>query len=127
MIENGYLKFKQQKTNEYERLKLNNNALEILSSQRKSDGKYRLLVFNLPGNVTINRQLRKWISKTKINKHISFHCSRHTFATLCLTYDVDIYTVSKLLGHRNIQTTQIYAKLIDKKKDEAIDKLPTLS
>ena len=49
-------------------------------------------------------------------KHITFHCARHTFATLCLTYDIDLYTVSKLLGHRDIKTTQIYAKLIDKKK-----------
>ena len=61
-----------------------------------------------------------------IEKNISFHTSRHTFATLSLTYDVDIYTVSKLLGHSDVRITQIYAKLIDKKKEEAIDKLPTL-
>ena len=61
-----------------------------------------------------------------IKKKITFHCARHTFATMCLTYDVDIYTVSKLLGHRDLKTTEIYAKLIDKKKDEAIDRLPDL-
>ena len=57
-------------------------------------------------------------------KHITWHSGRHTFATLTLTHDIDLYTVSKLLGHKEIKTTQIYAKLIDKKKDEAVDKLP---
>ena len=61
-----------------------------------------------------------------INKNISGHCARHTFATLCITRGVDIFTTSKLLGHSNVNTTQIYAKLIDKKKDDAIKKLPKL-
>lgn len=74
----------------------------------------------------ISRVVARWAVLAGINKHITFHCARHTFATLCLTYDIDLYTVSKLLGHRDIKTTQIYAKLIDKKKDEAIDKLPKI-
>ena len=70
--------------------------------------------------------LRKWIKDAEIEKEISFHCARHTFATMCLTQEVDIFTVSKLLGHKDLESTQIYAKLIDKKKDEAIDKLPEI-
>ena len=61
-----------------------------------------------------------------ITKHITWHSGRHTFATLALTHDIDLYTVSKLLGHKEIKTTQIYAKLVDKKKDEAVDKLPII-
>ena len=54
---------------------------------------------------------------------VFFHVSRHTFATMMLTLDVDIYTTSKLLGHKNISTTQIYAKIIDQKKDEAVNRV----
>ena len=54
---------------------------------------------------------------------VLFHQSRHTFATMMLTLDVDIFTTSKLLGHKNISTTQIYAKIIDQKKDEAVNRV----
>ena len=67
-----------------------------------------------------------WVIKAGITKHITFHCGRHTYATLLLTYGVDIFTVSKLLGHKNIKNTQIYAKIIDKKKREAVNKLPQI-
>lgn len=56
-----------------------------------------------------------------------FHCLRHTHATMMLTLGVDLYTVSKLLGHTNIQTTQIYAKLVDESKKKAIDLIPNIS
>ena len=51
----------------------------------------------------------------KIDKKISYHCSRHTFATIMLTLGADLFTTSKLLGHANVTTTQIYGKIIDKK------------
>lgn len=56
-----------------------------------------------------------------------FHKARHTHATMMLTLGVDLYTVSKLLGHTNIQTTQIYAKLVDESKKKAIDLIPNIS
>ncbi|RJV15663.1 recombinase [Bacteroides sp. AF26-10BH] len=56
-----------------------------------------------------------------------FHQRRHTHATMMLTLGVDLYTVSKLLGHTNIQTTQIYAKLVDESKKKAIDLIPNIS
>ena len=54
-----------------------------------------------------------------IKKHITFHCFRHSYATLQLAGGTDIYTVSKMLGHTNVKTTQIYAKIVDAKKEEA--------
>ena len=73
-----------------------------------------------------NLIIANWVLKAGIKKHVTLHVARHTYATLLLTYNVDIFTVSKLLGHTDVKTTQVYAKLIDKKKDEAIDKLPKL-
>lgn len=58
---------------------------------------------------------------------VLFHCFRHTHATMMLTLGADLYTVSKLLGHKNIATTQIYAKIVDKKKEEAIGLIPNLT
>ena len=56
-----------------------------------------------------------------------FHTARHTHATMLLTLGVDLYTVSKLLGHTNIQTTQVYAKLVDESKKKAIDLIPNIT
>ena len=65
---------------------------------------------------------RKYLHKN--GRIFTFHCSRHTFATMMLTLGVDIYTVSKLLGHRRVTTTQIYGNIVDKKKREAVDMIP---
>lgn len=58
---------------------------------------------------------------------VLFHVARHTHATMMLTLGVDLYTVSKLLGHTNIQTTQIYAKLVDESKKKAVALIPNIT
>lgn len=80
-------------------------------------------VFTLPCEATINETLKTWAKKAKIKKSISFHCSRHTFATSLLTKGADLYTVSKLLGHTDIAITQVYAEIVNQKKVDAIDLL----
>ena len=68
-------------------------------------------------------ELPKWISDAGITKHITFHCFRHTYATLQIAAGSDIYTVSKMLNHSNVQTTQIYAELVGEKKVETISRI----
>ena len=70
-----------------------------------------------------SKDLRDWLKAAGITKHITFHCFRHTFATLQLFYGTDIYTVSKLLGHRELKTTQIYTKVVDDTKRRAVNKI----
>ncbi len=79
--------------------------------------------FYLPAPATISLTLSNWVKAAGINKHITFHCARHTFATMMLTLGADIYTTSKLLGHNHVATTEIYAKVIDKKKFESMNNL----
>ena len=86
-------------------------------------GGYQEPFFNLPAPSTICLILSNWVKAAGINKHITFHCARHTFATMMLTLGSDIYTTSKLLGHNHVATTEIYAKVIDKKKFESMSNL----
>lgn len=70
-----------------------------------------------------NRELLKWSVAAGISKHITFHSFRHTYATLQLLAGTDLYTVSKMLGHKDLKTTQIYAKIVDETKRRATDKI----
>lgn len=70
--------------------------------------------------------LRRWVKDAGITKHITFHCFRHTFATLQIARGIDIYTVSKQLSHRFVSTTEIYAELVDEKRRESANVLSLL-
>lgn len=74
----------------------------------------------------MNVGLFRWMTFAGIQKKITFHCARHTHAVLLLENGTDIYTVSKMLGHRELKTTQIYAKIVDSKKLEAVNAIPKL-
>lgn len=76
-----------------------------------------------PSICRANRALKHMAKRAGIKKNISFHCSRHTFATLILTAGSDIYTASRLLGHSNIHTTEIYANVVMEKKVDAVNLL----
>ncbi len=67
--------------------------------------------------------MKDWLTASGIKKKISFHNFRHSYATLQLANGTDIYTVSKLLGHKNVATTQIYTKVLDKNKIEAANRI----
>ena len=118
-----YLKFTQKKTKGAETLPIPEQAVKILGERNDSQQEiFSLLQYSAWNNI----RLREWVLKAGIAKKITFHCARHSFATLQLSMNTDIYTVSKLLGHRHLKTTEIYAKVIDKKKIEAARRIPDL-
>jgi site-specific recombinase XerD len=89
----------------YEYLQEDGKLLPVISNQKMNE--YLLEIANLCG----------------INKKITCHTGRHSFATLCLTEGMSIESVSKLLGHTKIKTTQIYARIIDRKLSDDMDQL----
>ena len=116
----------QKKTKEAISLPLSQEAIKQLP--KREDAKEDDIIFKKL--ITLGRTneiLPKWAEQAGIKKHITFHTARHTHATMLLTLGVDLYTVSKLLGHTNIQTTQIYAKLVDESKKKGIDLIPNIA
>jgi site-specific recombinase XerD len=132
-IKGGFLEFTQKKTGRPERLPLCEQAIAILEEQRKTTRSERITphqpqdaVFPLPRQSTIDKVLKKWGEKAELEKPMSMHKARHTFAVMSLSSGIDIYTTSKLLGHKNLATTQIYARVVDEKKRKAVEMLPTI-
>ncbi len=105
---------------------LSENALNWLPERNGAPDTSRVfyLLPDQPGNADV--RLRTLVKNAGITKRVSFHVGRHTFATLTLTYGADLYTVSKLLGHCNIRTTQIYAKIVDENKRKAVNLIPKI-
>jgi integrase len=118
-----FIRFRQQKTKGAETLPISNQAKELIGE--KGDSEERIFK-GLKYSAWHNLKLQQWVMKAEISKTITFHCARHTFATLQLANGTDIYTLSKLLGHRELKTTQVYAKIIDQKKVEATNAIPYL-
>ena len=110
--------FTQQKTKGVQYMPISDQAYQLCGERGEPD---RLVFEGLQDPSWINKQLERWIKAAGITKHITFHCFRHTYATLQLTNGTDIYTVSKMLGHTKVTTTQIYAKIVDEKKEQAAD------
>lgn len=106
-----------QKTDTETMLPISDEALQLCGE--RTEGK----VFRGLTRSMVNYPLRKWIAAAGIKKHISFHCFRHTYATLQIASGTDIYTVSKMLVHKNVTTTQIYADLVNDKKRETVDRI----
>lgn len=116
--------FRQQKTKGVEYLDINAQAVEMMG-KRKADGEQ--IFSGIPQNqTTVNEVIKRWVLRAGIRKNITFHCARHTFAVMMLAIGTDIYTVSKLLGHRDLATTQIYARVLDKSKQQAVQNIPDI-
>jgi integrase len=120
-----FISYTQKKTKKWENLPLSREAMKFLPERRTASDSD--LVYAIRSGGYENSIIKTWAASAGIDKRVSFHASRHTAATLLLSLEVPIETVSKILGHADIKTTQIYAKVIDKSKRDAMDRLDGLT
>jgi len=122
------IRFKVQKTQRWEKLTLGAQSLKYLDEAKKfhkdrSVGDNR--VFLIPSLSQSLNVLHAWGDAASIPFNLSFHCGRHSFAVMSIKNKVDLFTLSKLMGHSSVKMTEIYAKVVDETKVEAMDKLPS--
>lgn len=129
-IKKDRLVSRREKTDQKIDIKLKENILTLLGKRRKNQDP----VFNLTnekGNYIsdngVNKCLKNWVKRAKIDKHITFYCGRHTFATQLLQYGANLKTVADALGHTNTRNTIKYLNYIDNLKDDAVDNVPDLN
>jgi integrase len=123
--DDGYkIVFHQQKTKGLQYLDISKQARSYLGKRGNPDDR---VFVGLAYSSYMNIEISKWMMRAGITKNITFHCARHTFAVLQLSLGTEIFTLSKLLGHSEIKTTQIYAQIIDEKKREAVNKIPDIN
>lgn len=113
-----YLDFKCVKTQRQTQVPIGDDAYELIQPQ--TTDKYIFSGFN---RTMTYRVMQDWIKECGIKKHITFHCFRHTYASLQLELGTDIYTVQHLLNHKNVSTTQIYAYMLIRKHEKQLIEL----
>ncbi|MFV5685107.1 site-specific integrase [Flavobacterium sp. GB2R13] len=116
--------FRQEKTDGVEYLYISIQARELLQTRQSPIDR---VFTGLKYSAVYNNEIVRWCNRAGISKHITFHSARHTNAVLLLENGADIYTVSKRLGHREIRTTAIYAKIVDQKMKEASNLIPNIN
>lgn len=119
--ENGSLKLRKKmvKTQREVEVYVNTTAANMLPPRGSDKDK----VWALPATISSQRYVKAWAEAAGVKKHVTPHVARHSFATLNLTRGNDVYTVSRLLGHMHVRTTEIYVKVIDEKRREAADRI----
>jgi integrase/recombinase XerD len=123
--ESGWkITFHQQKTKGLLYLDISEKTRSYLGKEGSPE---ETIFFGLHYSTYLNFELSKWLIKAGIEKDITFHCARHTFSVLQLTMGTKVYTLSKLLGHTSVKTTEIYSNITDDLKIEAANKIPDLN
>lgn len=121
-INNNVLKHIQAKTSSPVSINLNESAMVLLGTPNDAIEH----VFNLPSHTACLKNLKSWTKKAEINKKITWHCARHSFATNIIVYGADISSASALLGHNSYKYTQKYVRVVESLKERAVQNLPTL-
>ena len=112
-----------EKSGEEAKVSLNKTALSFLPEQGENDE----LIFTLPSHTGALKTLKNWLKKSAIQKHITWHCARHTFATNLIYYKADVTIVSKLLAHTSLKHTQRYTHIAEELKRNAVNNLPGIN
>ncbi|MDE6754807.1 MAG: site-specific integrase [Muribaculaceae bacterium] len=128
---NRLLRFEQAKTKGHSTasgvvIPLNDGLLKLIGEPDNEKGKDSL-IFPLPSHTMCLKALRHWVSRAGIDKHITWHCARHSFAVNILNNGANIKTVASLLGHSGLKHTEKYTRAVDSLKQEAINSLPELA
>lgn len=126
---NRVLKFRQSKTKRHSSnsgvtIPLNDSLLSIIG--QKDEAATDDYIFHLPSDTMCLKALKHWTKKAGIDKHITWHCGRHSFGTQLLSNGANIKVVSSLLGHSSLRFTEIYVRAVDELKKEAINSLPDI-
>jgi len=119
---NRLLSVTQSKTGRKIANKIHPSAAAILGAPGKKEEK----VFILPSHTACLKDLKSWLKDAKIEKHITWHCARHSFGTNIIFYGADVNTASNLLGHASLKYTQRYTHVVKSLKEKAIDNLPQI-
>ena len=128
---NKLLKFEQNKTKGHSAssgviIPLNDGIIKLIGEPRNPDNRDEF-IFPLPSYEMCLKALGRWVKRAGIDKHISWHCARHSFAVNILNNGANIKTVASLLGHSGLKHTEKYTRAVDSLKQAAIDSLPTLN
>lgn len=121
-VNNGKIKLFREKNGEQILNDLHPAAIKLLGKPKGPDK----LIFELPSDVAVGKDIKNWIKKAEIEKNISFYCGRHTFATQLLLNGANLKTVADCLGHVNTKHTVKYLNYVDTLKTEAISNLPDI-
>ena len=132
-INGGDIKFKQRKTGEEEVIPLTEQAKHILKKQRKAKPSSNLVreqpegvVFYLPSQPVMDRQIKRWGANAGLKKSLSFHKARHSYGMLARRQGIPLQTIRGLLGHKSTQMTERYARLDEFEMQKAVKKIPRL-
>ena len=125
---NKLLKFEQNKTKGHSAnsgvvIPLNDGLLSLIGEAPKD---LDSSIFDLPSYESCSKSVKRRVKRAGINKHISWHCARHSFAVNILNNGANIKTVASLLGHSGLKHTEKYTRAVDKLKEEAINSLSEL-
>lgn len=120
---NNRISFVQSKTGNKVEIEIHESAKHLLGEPKAKDE----FVFKLPSHTACLKNLKRWAKNAGINKHISFHCARHTYASNLLFFGADLNTVRDLMGHSSLRYVQLYTRVVDSMKQKAISNLPSIN